>query len=45
MGGRMGAEQVKVKNLKVLKVYADQNLILINGSIPGVKGANVIIEK
>lgn len=43
--GRTGGDNVKVKNLKVLKVFADQNLILIKGAIPGHKGAYVILEK
>lgn len=43
--GRTGGDHVKVKNLKVLKVFADQNLILIKGAIPGHKGAYVILEK
>jgi large subunit ribosomal protein L3 len=45
MGGRMGADTVKIKNLKVLKIFAEQNLLLVSGSIPGVKGCNVVIEK
>ena len=43
--GRTGCDHVKVKNLKVLKVFADQNLILVKGAIPGHKGAYVILEK
>lgn len=43
--GRTGGDNVKVKNLKVLKVFADQNLILVKGAIPGHKGAYVILEK
>ena len=45
MAGRMGNDQVKVKNLRVLKIFPEQNLILIKGAIPGHKGAYVIIEK
>lgn len=45
MAGRMGADQVKVKNLRVVKIFADQNLILLKGAIPGHKGSYVIIEK
>lgn len=45
MAGRMGGERVKVKNLKVIKIFPDQNLILIKGAIPGHKGSFVIIEK
>jgi large subunit ribosomal protein L3 len=45
MGGQDGAQQQKIKNLKVVKVFADQNLILVKGAIPGHKGSFVIIEK
>ena len=43
--GRMGGEQVKVLNLKVLKVIPENNLILVKGSIPGAKGSYLTIEK
>ena len=45
MAGRTGGERVKITNLEVLKVFPDQNLILIKGAIPGHKGSYVIIEK
>jgi large subunit ribosomal protein L3 len=45
MGGRMGNERVKMKNLRVLKMFPEQNLILIKGAVPGPKGSFVIIEK
>ena len=45
MAGQMGNENVKVRKLKVLKVFPDQNLILIKGAVPGHKGAYVVIEK
>lgn len=45
MGGHMGTDNVKVKNLKVVKVFAERNLILIKGAIPGHNGSYVIIEK
>lgn len=45
MAGQMGNEQVKVRQLQVLKVFPDQNLILVKGAVPGHKGAYVIIEK
>ncbi|MEX2350275.1 MAG: 50S ribosomal protein L3 [Flavobacteriaceae bacterium] len=38
MGGRMGNEQVKVRNLRVVKIISDTNLILVSGPIPGPKG-------
>jgi len=45
MAGRMGNNRVKVQNLQVLKVYADQNLLVISGSVPGAKNSYVLIEK
>ncbi len=45
MGGQMGNERVKVRRLQVLKVFPEQNLILIKGAVPGHKGAYVVIEK
>lgn len=45
MAGRMGGDQVKALNLKVLKVIPENNLILVKGSIPGCKGSYVLIEE
>lgn len=45
MAGRMGGDRVKQQNLKVVKVFADKNLIVVTGSIPGAKGSFVLIEK
>ena len=45
MAGRTGGDRVKVQNLQVLKVYADQNLLVVSGSVPGAKGSYVIIDK
>lgn len=44
MAGHMGAEQVAQQNLVVVRVDSERNLILISGSIPGAKGADVIIR-
>jgi len=45
MAGRDGGTRVKVKNLRILKVFPEKNLILVKGAIPGHKGAHVILEK
>ena len=45
MAGQMGSERVKIQNLEVLKVYAEQNLLVVKGSIPGAKGSFVIVDK
>ena len=41
MGGRMGGDTVTVKNLKVLQVNKDENIIVIGGAVPGRKGTLV----
>jgi len=43
--GHMGDETVTQKGLKVVKIDAERNLILIDGSVPGPNGAQVIINK
>ena len=45
MGGRMGGERVKMKGLKVVKIFAEKNYILVSGSIPGHIGSIVLIQK
>ena len=45
MAGQMGNVRVKVQNLEVVKVFAEQNLIVVKGSIPGAKGSFVIVDK
>ena len=45
MAGRMGGDNVKVQNLRVLKVVAEKNLLVIKGAIPGCKNSYVIIQK
>ena len=37
--GHMGVETVTIQNLEVVKVDLDKNVILVKGSVPGVKGA------
>jgi len=44
MAGRTGGNRVETLNLKVVKVLADQNLILIKGAVPGAVGSYVIVE-
>lgn len=45
MGGRMGNARTTIQNLKVLKVMTEQNLIVVNGSIPGAKNSYIILHK
>ena len=44
MPGHMGAEQVTIQNLDVIKVDAEKNLLVIRGAIPGPKGGVVFIK-
>jgi hypothetical protein len=43
--GNMGADQVTVRNLKVLRVDAENNLLLVEGSVPGGPNSVVVIRK
>ena len=45
MAGRMGTDRVKLKGLKVIKIFADKNYILVSGSVPGHIGSIVYIQK
>jgi large subunit ribosomal protein L3 len=45
MAGRMGGDKVKVQNLRVLKVVAEKNLLVVKGAVPGHKNAFVTIQK
>ena len=45
MAGRTGGNRVTVQNLTVLKVYADKNLLVVSGSVPGAKQSVVLLEK
>lgn len=44
MSGHMGAEQVTVQSLEIVRVDADRNLLLIKGSVPGATGSDVIVK-
>jgi large subunit ribosomal protein L3 len=41
----MGNDRVKVTNLRVVKIMADQNLIIVSGSVPGAINSTVILQK
>lgn len=45
MPGHMGAVKVTVQNLKVVKVDAENNLLLIKGAVPGFKNGYLFIRK
>ncbi|TET86356.1 50S ribosomal protein L3 [Candidatus Aerophobetes bacterium] len=44
MPGRMGAEKKTVRNLEIVKVDKKENLLLIKGSLPGIKGSLLTIK-
>jgi large subunit ribosomal protein L3 len=41
----MGNESVTARNLRVVKVDSDENLLLVRGSVPGPRGAYIFIKK
>ena len=43
--GHMGTDRVTVKNVEVVKINLERNLILVRGSVPGGKGAVLVINK
>lgn len=45
MAGHMGADQVTVRNLKVIRVDPDNNLLLVEGAVPGGPNSVVVIRK
>lgn len=45
MAGHMGTDRVTVKNLKVIKIDVEKNLIMIKGAIPGHRNGLVLLKK
>jgi large subunit ribosomal protein L3 len=45
MGGRMGGDRVTVRNLKVVQVDKENNLLIVKGAVPGANGGLVLIRK
>jgi large subunit ribosomal protein L3 len=45
MAGRTGGDRVKLLNLRILKIYPENNLVLVTGAVPGAKNSYVILEK
>ena len=44
MAGQMGGDTSTVRNLEVVKVDSEQNLLLVKGAVPGGKGAILTIR-
>ncbi|WP_185871468.1 50S ribosomal protein L3 [Blattabacterium cuenoti] len=45
MAGKMGKKSVTIKNLKILKIDFDQNIMILKGSVPGNKNSYLMIQK
>jgi large subunit ribosomal protein L3 len=45
MAGHMGVERNTIKNLRIMKVNTEENILLVKGSVPGPNGAYVLIRK
>jgi len=43
--GHMGARRITVKNLKIVRIDAEKNLLLVRGAVPGAVGSTVMIRK
>jgi large subunit ribosomal protein L3 len=44
MAGRMGGDRIKVKGLRIVKIFPEKNYILVTGSVPGHNGSIVLIQ-
>jgi len=45
MAGHMGNERVTVKNLKVIRIDQDRNIIMVKGAVPGARNGLLIIKR
>lgn len=45
MAGHLGNDKITIKNLKIINIYHDMNVILLKGSIPGSIGNKIILKK
>jgi large subunit ribosomal protein L3 len=45
MAGHMGAETATIKKLRVVRIDGDRNLLLVKGSLPGARGALILVKK
>lgn len=45
MAGHMGMEKIFIKNLKIVRVDVEKNLLLVKGAVPGARGGRVRIVK
>ena len=45
MGGQMGNEQVTVRNLEIVDVMAEDNVLVVKGAVPGPNGGYVVVQR
>jgi large subunit ribosomal protein L3 len=45
MGGHMGAEQVTVRNLEIVEVDTEDNVLMVKGAVPGPNGGYVVVRR
>jgi large subunit ribosomal protein L3 len=45
MAGHMGTDQVTVRNLEVIEVDSEQNVLVVKGAVPGPNGAYVVVRR
>jgi large subunit ribosomal protein L3 len=45
MGGHMGDEQVTVRNLEIIEVDAEDNVLVVKGAVPGPNGGYVVVRR
>lgn len=45
MAGRMGGDRVTVRNIKIVRIDAENNIVMVRGAIPGAKNGMVVLQK
>jgi large subunit ribosomal protein L3 len=45
MAGHMGTQQVTIRNLEVVEVDAEDNVLMIKGAVPGPNGGYVVVRR
>lgn len=45
MAGRMGNSKVTVRNLEIINIYSDLNVVLLKGAIPGASGNKILLKR
>ena len=45
MGGQMGDARVTVRNLEIIDVVAEDNVLVVKGAVPGPNGGYVIVQR